>query len=51
MAQPAKTVKAKEGNPVEITQIQALAWLERGAPIGSPEQDWLDAETRLAGGK
>ena len=32
------------------TQIQALAyqlWLERGAPIGSPEMDWLEAEKRL----
>jgi hypothetical protein len=33
------------------TQIQALAyqlWLERGAPIGSPNQDWLEAEARLS---
>ena len=32
------------------TQIQKLAyqlWLERGTPIGSPEQDWHDAEQRL----
>lgn len=31
-------------------QIQLLAyqiWLERGAPIGSPETDWLEAEARL----
>lgn len=32
--------------------IEALAyqlWLERGAPIGSPEADWFEAEARLAG--
>jgi hypothetical protein len=35
------------------SQIQALAhqlWLERGAPIGSPEADWFEAEARLARG-
>jgi len=35
------------------SQIQTLAhrlWLERGAPIGSPEADWFEAEARLAGG-
>ncbi len=35
------------------TQIQKLAyqlWLERGAPIGSPDDDWLEAEARLKRG-
>ena len=55
MAQPAirKTPQPKEENPslADIqSQIQALAyqlWLERGAPIGSPDEDWFEAESRL----
>lgn len=43
---------AAETTPVQDiqTQTQALAyqlWLERGAPIGSPETDWHEAEERL----
>ena len=33
-------------------RIEAVAyqlWLERGAPIGSPDADWFEAENRLAG--
>jgi hypothetical protein len=36
---------------LSVQDIQALAyqlWLERGAPIGSPNQDWLEAEARLS---
>ena len=32
------------------TQVRSLAyqlWLDRGAPIGSPEEDWSEAEARL----
>ena len=55
MAQPAirKTRTPKEENPsvADIQpEIQALAyrlWLERGAPIGSPDEDWFEAESRL----
>lgn len=54
MSQPAtgKTrTHKKDEPPADIqSQIQALAyqlWLERGAPIGSPDQDWLEAESRL----
>ncbi|HEV2322439.1 MAG TPA: DUF2934 domain-containing protein [Terracidiphilus sp.] len=34
------------------SSIEALAyqlWLERGAPIGSPQADWFEAEARLSG--
>jgi hypothetical protein len=36
---------------LEKAQLQGLAyqlWLERGAPIGSAEVDWFEAEARLA---
>ena len=47
-----KTHQTSEDNHQGHTQgqIQTLAyqlWLERGAPIGSPEKDWLEAEARL----
>ena len=52
MAQPAiHKIRKPTAEPAEDvqTQIQTLAYhlLERGAPIGSPEQDWLEAESRL----
>ena len=32
----------------EETSLQAYQlWLERGCPIGSPEEDWLRAETEI----
>ena len=36
----------------EHDQIQALAydlWLQRGCPIGSPEDDWYQAKQELKG--
>lgn len=38
---------AKDGRP----SIEALAyqlWLQRGAPLGSPDADWFEAEARLS---
>jgi hypothetical protein len=35
---------------VEYEQVQALAyllWLQRGSPIGSPQEDWFQAENQL----
>lgn len=46
----ASTSASKPASEDIQTQIQSLAyqlWLERGAPIGSPEEDWLEAESRL----
>jgi hypothetical protein len=45
-----KSHQVTDETPPSVTDIQALAyqlWLERGASIGSPEQDWLEAETLL----
>jgi len=30
-----------------IAQLAYLRWLERGCPIGSPEEDWFQAEQDL----
>ena len=51
-AAPQKARKTTENASAENiqTQIQMLAyqlWLDRGAPIGSPEADWYEAEVRL----
>lgn len=33
----------------EAVELRAYElWIERGSPIGSPEVDWLRAETELA---
>ena len=48
---PDPPVGAKDPEDMQ-DRIRALAyqlWLERGAPIGSPEIDWLKAEARLDG--
>ena len=53
MAAPKSTVKHTQpaANAEDIpSQIQNLAyqlWLERGAPLGSPDVDWLEAEARV----
>lgn len=48
-------VKEEKSPATDIqTQIQALAyelWMHRGAPIGSPEEDWYEAENRLTRGE
>jgi len=33
----------------EIAQLAHRLWEARGAPLGSPEQDWFDAERWLLG--
>ncbi len=46
---PSKAEKAANPN-LDHTEIQGLAyryWQERGAPVGSPEIDWLRAEAEL----
>lgn len=32
----------------EITRLALQFWIERGCPIGTPEQDWFRAEAELA---
>jgi hypothetical protein len=33
-----------------IARLAYLHWLERGSPIGSPEEDWSQAERDLKSG-
>ena len=43
-----------DSDQAEIADIERLAygfWLERGSPIGSPEEDWFRAETELRAGR
>ncbi len=47
-----ETRRTSASAPIEIStsDIAILAyrlWEERGCPVGSPEQDWLEAERRL----
>ena len=37
----------KELDQEEIASLAYQFWLERGCPIGSPEQDWFRAEDEL----
>jgi hypothetical protein len=34
-------------NQANIARLAYLHWLERGCPIGSPEEDWSQAEHDL----
>jgi hypothetical protein len=34
-----------------IARLAYLYWLERGCPVGSPEQDWFQAEQDLKNGQ
>jgi len=38
---------ATSPNHAEIAQLAYRYWLDRGCPIGSPEQDWSRAEESL----
>ena len=38
---------ATSPNRAEIAQLAYRYWLDRGCPIGSPEQDWSRAEESL----
>ena len=31
----------------QIADLAYINWLDRGCPIGSPEEDWLQAESKL----
>lgn len=45
-----KQAEKKQADPPSHEQIATLAeryWLERGRPVGSPEEDWLRAEREL----
>ena len=45
-----ETDEHKTSEPVSETAIAAFAyqlWQKRGCPIGSPEQDWHNAEQQL----
>ncbi|MBZ5595165.1 MAG: DUF2934 domain-containing protein [Acidobacteriia bacterium] len=35
----------------EIARLAYLHWLDRGCPIGSPEEDWSQAEQDLKNGQ
>ena len=37
----------KELDQAEIERLAYQFWLERGCPVGSPEQDWFRAEEDL----
>jgi hypothetical protein len=47
---PAQSVKAggrAEDHHQKIEQLAYSLWQDRGSPIGSPEQDWFEAEKQL----
>ena len=31
----------------DIAQLAYALWEQRGCPVGSPEQDWMEAEQRM----
>jgi hypothetical protein len=37
----------KEPDQEETQRLAYRFWLERGCPVGSPEQDWFRAEEEL----
>src|SRR5689334_11491430 len=39
--------KAVENEEERIAQLAYALWQDRGCPIGSPEQDWIEAERQL----
>ena len=44
-----QTAREKEDTQARIEALAYQLWLERGAPLGSPDTDWFEAETRLNG--
>jgi len=49
---PENLVRAFQHPQEREEKVRALAydlWLQRGAPIGSPEADWLEAERLVPG--
>jgi hypothetical protein len=34
-------------NPEDISNLAHQLWIERGSPVGSPDEDWLQAEKIL----
>jgi Protein of unknown function (DUF2934) len=41
---------AESSTPLNNEDVAALAyqrWMERGCPLGSPEEDWFEAEHEL----
>lgn len=47
--EPVANHAAEKNNPTyhEIAQLAEQFWIERGRPCGSPEIDWLRAESTL----
>jgi hypothetical protein len=47
--EPVAVPAAEKHNPAyhEIAQLAEQFWVERGRPFGSPEIDWLRAESTL----
>ncbi|HEX3871935.1 MAG TPA: DUF2934 domain-containing protein [Pirellulales bacterium] len=47
--EPVAVPAAEKHNPAyhEIAQLAEQFWVERGRPFGSPEVDWLRAESTL----
>ena len=37
-------------NGEQVAELAYRLWLERGAPFGSPEEDWYAAERQLQSG-
>ncbi len=46
---PPVAAKNREVMQDRVRTLAYQLWLERGAPIGSPEIDWLEAEAQLDG--
>jgi len=43
-----RVISAADGpEHADIARLAYLYWLERGCPIGSPEEDWFQAEQDL----
>jgi len=40
-------VGSDEAEQEEIARLAHEYWLERGSPIGSPEEDWFRAEAKV----
>jgi len=46
--EPSKEIQRP--SPQDIAELAYARWQERGYPDGSPDEDWLEAESRLRGG-
>jgi hypothetical protein len=42
-----RDIEIQNSSQQEIAELAYALWQRRGAPIGSPEEDWIQAELRL----